>query len=150
MRIIQDSTITLQLGGDLHGDRKLRIGELADKSGVTKRTIDYYTNFGLLKAERSPSNYRYYDETAIERIAYIEQAKKDGLSLEEIKREATNRFNENMDVVKLQHSMLGLEKEVTDVLTHFDQATPEKLNELKRSLSPQGLSLIQALALLLN
>lgn len=35
------------------GAVKLRIGDLAKATGVTKRTIDYYTNLSLLQAERS-------------------------------------------------------------------------------------------------
>ncbi|WP_400245114.1 MerR family transcriptional regulator [Niallia sp. JL1B1071] len=41
---------------------KLRIGDLAKVTGVIKRIIDYYTNLGLLQAERSQINYRYYRE----------------------------------------------------------------------------------------
>lgn len=44
------------------GAVKLRIGDLAKATGVAKRTIDYYTNLGLLQAERSRTNYRYYGE----------------------------------------------------------------------------------------
>ncbi|WP_312094837.1 MerR family DNA-binding transcriptional regulator [Niallia sp.] len=35
------------------GDVKLRIGDLAKVTDVTKRTIDYYPNLGLLQAKRS-------------------------------------------------------------------------------------------------
>ena len=42
---------------------------------MSKRTIDYYTNLGILKAERSQSNYRYYDETAFETLQFIEVQK---------------------------------------------------------------------------
>ena len=55
-----------KIGGDYIGTEKLKIGELAAKTGITKRTIDYYTTLGLLKAERSSTNYRYYQVDAIE------------------------------------------------------------------------------------
>lgn len=35
------------------GDVKLRIGDLAKVTDVTKRTFDYYPNLGLLQTERS-------------------------------------------------------------------------------------------------
>ena len=63
---------------DSVGTEKLKIGELSEIANVTKRTIDHYTNLGLLEVERSPSNYRYYDQSSIERLNYIEQCKKDG------------------------------------------------------------------------
>ena len=52
---------------------------------VSKRTIDYYTNLGILKAERSQSNYRYYDETAFETLQFIEKCKEMHILLCEIK-----------------------------------------------------------------
>ncbi|OMI05393.1 hypothetical protein BTA30_00250 [Bacillus swezeyi] len=54
------------------GAGKLKIGELAEGTKVTKRTIDYYTKLGLLNAERSSSNYRFYDHSSIKRIKCIE------------------------------------------------------------------------------
>ncbi|RKJ54475.1 MerR family transcriptional regulator, partial [Butyricicoccus sp. 1XD8-22] len=44
-------------------------------TGITKRTIDYYTSLGLLEAERSSSNYRYYTSEAINRLHEIEEMK---------------------------------------------------------------------------
>ncbi|WP_081485669.1 MerR family transcriptional regulator [Bacillus methanolicus] len=39
-----------------------RIGEPAVVANVTKRTIDYYTNSGLIKTECTGSNYCYYSQ----------------------------------------------------------------------------------------
>lgn len=63
-----------------------RIGELAHLANVSKRTIDYYTNLGLLKAHRSKSNYRIYTEKAIDDLKFIEECKKLHFPLDEIKR----------------------------------------------------------------
>ena len=38
------------------------IGELAEISGTTVRTIQYYDQIGLLEAKRSESNLRYYTQ----------------------------------------------------------------------------------------
>ncbi|WP_442949051.1 MerR family DNA-binding transcriptional regulator [Nostoc sp.] len=39
----------------------MRIGELADKAGVTPRTIRYYESLGLLyPSERQGRSFRYY------------------------------------------------------------------------------------------
>ncbi|MDF1510069.1 MerR family transcriptional regulator [Robertmurraya sp. DFI.2.37] len=48
--------------------------------------MDYYTRLGLLKAERSSSNYCYYDDSSIERIHFIEKRKAVGMTLDEIKK----------------------------------------------------------------
>lgn len=132
------------------GTEKLKIGELARISNVTKRTIDHYTNFGLLKMERSTSNYRYYDNSAIQRLNFIEKCKKDGMSLSEIKDLIIDKEAEEIDVLELRLKIKGLEKEVTEVLAHLDKSDLENQEHIKKNVSHESLSLIQALLLLLN
>jgi MerR family transcriptional regulator, copper efflux regulator len=132
---------------DSIGTGKLKIGELAEMANVTKRTIDHYTNLGLLKVERSPSNYRYYDQSAIERLHFIEQCKKDGMSLDEIKDRVVEKDAEEIDVLELRLKIQGLEKEVSEVLAHLDQ---HDLKSVKKNVSNESLSLIQTLLLLIN
>ena len=64
----------------------MRIGELAERTGVGARTIRYYESFGLLpEPERTPSGYRDYDAAAAERLRFVRDAQTTGLSLAEIK-----------------------------------------------------------------
>ncbi|MDX8290463.1 MULTISPECIES: MerR family transcriptional regulator [Metabacillus] len=123
---------------------------MAEITGVTKRTIDYYTTLGLLKAERSPSNYRYYDHSSIERIAFIEKSKAEGHSLEEIKKRVISRFSEEVDVLELRLKIQGLEQDVTKALEQLKESDPEKYESLKKNISSESLSLIQSLLLLLH
>ncbi|CAM3540135.1 Cu(I)-responsive transcriptional regulator [Aeromicrobium ponti] len=123
---------------------------MAEKANVTKRTIDYYTTLGLLKAERSPSNYRYYDYSSIERIAFIEKCKGDGLSLEEIKNKVISQFSEEVDVLELRLKIQDLEKDVTKALSQLKESDPNKYEHFKKKLSNESLSLIQSLLLLLS
>lgn len=63
----------------------MRIGELAERGGVSHRTIHYYERLGLLKpTKREGAGYRYYDDTALKRLLKIGALKRLGLSLEEI------------------------------------------------------------------
>jgi MerR family copper efflux transcriptional regulator len=63
----------------------LRIGELAAQAGVSNRTVDYYTQLGLLQtAERTGGGYRLYDPAAIDTISTIRQLEEHGLSLQTI------------------------------------------------------------------
>ncbi|MEH7125777.1 MerR family transcriptional regulator [Bacillus sp. JJ1532] len=123
---------------------------MAEKASVTKRTIDHYTNLGLLKAERSPSNYRYYDHSSIERIHFIEKRKEEGMSLEEIKKECIDKFSEEVDVLDLRLKIKGLEKEVAEVLAQLEKTDQKKFEEMKKKISHESLSLIQTLLLLLS
>lgn len=65
--------------------KKFKIGELAELAGVSRRTIDYYTNLGLLKPDRSESGYRYYTEDCLLLLKLIESMKNQRLTLDEIK-----------------------------------------------------------------
>jgi DNA-binding transcriptional MerR regulator len=49
--------------------RLLRIGELAERAGVTPRTVRYYEEIGLLEPnERRKGSHRLYDESDVERV----------------------------------------------------------------------------------
>lgn len=136
--------------GSYVGTEKLKIGELAEMANVTKRTIDHYTNLGLLKVERSISNYRYYDRSSIERLHFIEQCQKDGMSLDEIKKLIIEKDAEEIDVLELRLKIKGLEKDVSEVLAHLDKNDSKNLEHVKKNISHESLSLIQTLLLLLN
>ena len=65
----------------------LRIGEIADRSGVTPRTIRYYEELGLLpRTEREQGKHRVYTEADVERICELTRLRDLlGLSLEELR-----------------------------------------------------------------
>lgn len=68
------------------GDGRVRIGELAQRHGLSTATLRYYERLGLLdEPERSPSGYRLYDDDHDERLRFIVRAKALDLSLEEIR-----------------------------------------------------------------
>ncbi|MEJ8306393.1 MerR family transcriptional regulator [Saccharibacillus sacchari] len=64
----------------------IRIGELARKAGVSKRTLHYYEQIGLLKPTLiSENGYRHYDEQAVFRLQKIMLLKSIGYTLQQIK-----------------------------------------------------------------
>jgi MerR family copper efflux transcriptional regulator len=64
---------------------KMRIGELADRAGVTPRTIRYYEDLGLLGPnEREGQGFRYYTDAELFRLKKIDALKQMGLSLDEV------------------------------------------------------------------
>ena len=65
----------------------LRIGEIAERSGVTPRTIRYYEELGLLpRAEREQGKHRVYTEADVERLRELTRLRDLlGLSLEELR-----------------------------------------------------------------
>ncbi|MGW8957686.1 MerR family transcriptional regulator [Paenibacillus sp. NPDC055715] len=65
---------------------RMRIGDLTERAGVTHRTVRYYESIGLIPpGEREGNSQRYYTEETVARLRKIDQLKKLGLSLEEIR-----------------------------------------------------------------
>jgi MerR family transcriptional regulator, repressor of the yfmOP operon len=67
---------------------ELRIGDVAELTGTTTRTIRYYEEIGLLPpaSEREAGRHRLYDEDTVERIRHLLRLKELlGISLGELK-----------------------------------------------------------------
>jgi DNA-binding transcriptional MerR regulator len=63
-----------------------RIGEIAQRAGVSVPAVRYYERLGLLvKALRTGSGNRRYPAETIERIRFVRQAQANGLTLAEIR-----------------------------------------------------------------
>src|ERR671932_519652 len=64
----------------------MRIGELAERLGVTTKAIRFYESIGLVPdPPRTPAGYRIYDEADAERLTFVKTAQRLGLRLDEIK-----------------------------------------------------------------
>ena len=64
----------------------MKIGELAQRSGVGIDTVRFYERQGLLpKARRLASGYRVYDPGDVKRLRFVRRAKALGFTLEEIR-----------------------------------------------------------------
>ncbi|TJZ98931.1 MerR family transcriptional regulator [Actinacidiphila oryziradicis] len=57
----------------------MRIGELAQRAGVSTRALRYYEEQCLLRPERSASGQRVYPESAVDRVRLIQQLYTAGL-----------------------------------------------------------------------
>lgn len=65
--------------------RIMHIGELAERTGLSLRTIRHYDDVGLLPASsRTGGGFRVYTEADCARLAHIKRMKPLGFSLEEI------------------------------------------------------------------
>ncbi len=58
----------------------MRIGELAAASGVSTRSLRYYEEQGLIRAERTPGGWRDFDNATVERVVMIQHLFAAGLS----------------------------------------------------------------------
>ena len=65
---------------------ELKVGELAQRTGVSVRTLHYYEEVGLLEpASRTSAGHRLFGRREIERLQQIRSLVQLGLSLEEVK-----------------------------------------------------------------
>ena len=51
----------------------MRIGDVAQRAGVSTRALRYYEEQGLLGSERTSTGQRTYTESAVERVQLIQQ-----------------------------------------------------------------------------
>lgn len=50
----------------------MRIGKLADASGVSARSLRYYEGLGLIRSERTAGGWRDFDDSIVERVVMIQ------------------------------------------------------------------------------
>lgn len=134
-----------------------RIGELAKAANVSKRTIDYYTQLGLLTFERTESNYRYYSEEALERLRLIQLFKKEKLSLEEIRERLRVLDEQKLPAADVSEKMREiceqlhlLEDRLLELKPLLSKLNEQQLRVLTKQMSVQCASFIHTLHLLIG
>lgn len=82
---MRETPATLDLA-DSQSDKLMRIGEVAESSGLPVKTIRYYEEIGLLgpTVARSEVGYRLFSGQVLQRLAFIKQLQAFGLHLNEV------------------------------------------------------------------
>ncbi|TCS64186.1 Cu(I)-responsive transcriptional regulator [Varunaivibrio sulfuroxidans] len=63
----------------------MNISNVAQKSGVPAKTIRYYESIGLIpEAERAENGYRDYDRADVQRLRFIQRARRLGFSVKDV------------------------------------------------------------------
>ena len=65
--------------------RELSIGELSERSGVSRSALRFYERQGLIRARRTSGNQRRYDAVALRRVALVQAGKAAGVPLERVR-----------------------------------------------------------------
>ena len=66
--------------------KRLTVGEVARRSGVTVSTLHFYEAKGLIRSWRTNGNQRRYAREVLRRVAVIRVAQRTGMELEEIRK----------------------------------------------------------------
>lgn len=132
----------------------MKIGELSKHSGLTKRTIDYYTKLGLLDVqETSKSGYRYYEINCLEKLKLIEFYKSKHFTLDEIKcnidvAKKTSDFELKMKLESIRSKLEEAEVEISSLL--LLSSNSELLKRVMNDMHDQKGKLNHSLLLLLR
>ena len=62
----------------------MRIGELAQRTGVSERSLRYYEQQGMLAANRTEGGHREYPDAAVDRVIRIQELYAAGLNSRKI------------------------------------------------------------------
>ena len=119
----------------------MRIGEVAERAGLTTKALRYYEQAGLLdQPQRSPSGYRDYGQAVFDRLRFIRAAQAVGLTLGEIKGIITFRDQGHppcghvLDLIETRAT--DLDRRITELRRLPDEL--RGLAERGRSLSPEA------------
>lgn len=72
-------------------DRQLTVGEVAELTGVTVRTLHHYDRLGLVSPARTSAGYRLYDPADVARLQEVVAYRRLGFGLNEIPGPTTDR-----------------------------------------------------------
>lgn len=99
-----------------------KIGQLAQVSGVSIQTIRFYENEGLISPVEVDrwTNYRYYDESSVNRLSEISYLKNLGFSLKEIK---------NLDESTIQNKIKQTRADIGKLTKNIDKLSSIRKKE---------------------
>jgi DNA-binding transcriptional MerR regulator len=106
----------------------MQIGDVAERTGLSLRTIRHYEEVGLLpEAPRTQGGFRLYGEASVRRLLLVKQMKPLGFSLEEMR-----------EIIELRERLANprlserTRRGVLERLSHFQRLADEQLADLRR------------------
>jgi DNA-binding transcriptional MerR regulator len=126
----------------------LKIEEVANRTGLTKRTIRYYEELGILAPpERSEGRVRLYTDAHIERLQKIVNAKEVlGFSLQELqqfiaigttlemqRQDYKLHYKDSADIAERKNKLLEMDKNACEQLEIIEQKI-RKIHEVRSDL----------------
>ena len=97
------------------------IGELAERAGTSARTLRYYEEHGLLRAQRNANGYRKYDETELRVVHEIRALLAVGFGLDDIRPFVACLRAGNESGHVCPDSVAVLRRKLAEVDTYIDQ-----------------------------
>jgi DNA-binding transcriptional MerR regulator len=99
------------------------IGELATRAGTSARTLRYYEQHGLVRAQRDPHGYRRYDEAELQVVLEIRALLAAGFGLDDIRPFVACLRAGNSAGHVCPDSVAVLRRKLAEVDAYLDQLT---------------------------
>lgn len=120
-----------------------RIGEVAQRAGISVPAVRYYERLGLLAtAQRSGGGNRRYPVETVERIRFVKQAQANGLTLAEIRelvalksRGGTRRCRQVQQLLATKIAQLDEQRAQLEEFRRTLQALADQCTESLRNAS---------------
>ncbi|MEW2450608.1 MerR family transcriptional regulator [Streptomyces parvulus] len=112
-------------------DRQMQIGEVAERTGLSLRTIRHYEDAGLvIPSARSRGGFRLYTERDVARLMVIRRMKPLGFSLDQMRDllSATDRLDGGDPLDPAEREVL------LDRVRAFERAATEQVERLRVQL----------------
>ncbi len=127
----------------------MQIGEVADRTGVTQRTLRFYEERGLLKAPiRMEGGFRLYSEEDVARVEQVKRLQhllgltlaeiKEMVEAEEVKEELRATYRPDLDIEE-RFRRVTRRLEVTERQHQIITAKMDAMLEMKRELEEKVL-----------
>src|SRR3569833_2339606 len=114
-------------------DLEMRIGQLAQATGVSSRSLRHYEKQGLLKPHRYQNGYRDYSEAALLQVERIRWLLSAGLTTKAIRRMLPCVLEEGPAVIECPSLRRYLAKEVARLDERIEMLRQSR-NLLRRAL----------------
>lgn len=88
-----------------------KVYEVSKLAGISRRTLQFYDEKGILPARRSKENYRLYDEAALERLWQILCFKEMGFELDQIKKLVNSSELEKKKIIEKRIEVMKKKEE---------------------------------------
>jgi len=97
------------------------IGQAAQRSGTTIKSIRHYESIGLLPTPRRQGNYRLYDQQSVELLIFIKCAKNMGFRLKELQVIFADHHGEAMPWARAQQAIDAKKREISNTLAELNR-----------------------------
>ncbi|MET8089821.1 MerR family transcriptional regulator [Micromonospora sp. NPDC005220] len=108
------------------------IGELAERTGTSPRTLRYYEEHGLVRAQRSANGYRIYDEAELRVVREIRALLDVGFGLDDVRPFVACLRAGNTSGDVCPDSVLVLQRKIAEV-----DAVIDRLGAVRQQLHSQ-------------